>query len=494
MIDYKPVFGHATSVGLARELNEDYYGIDVLPLENGEQASIFIIADGMGGHAAGEKASQSAVNVILEAFRLKGFIDHEEEWLKSTIEKANQIVYREGFEDVQDKTISMGEEFNLEAISARPGQHRGTTLSALLLVGNRGFIGHVGDTRIYLIRDREIKQLTQDQSLNGRLLQAVGYRESVSPATNVFEIKPGDYFALITDGISRGVDDKKLLRTIDGVNPSSAATEIINLANAAGGKDNSTTIVVKIPSDITKMVSPPVARGKKSKAVMGLITIASAMSLSLLFVFVVIPMLNPSPVQVEETKVAPPPTTPEDESYKSMEEKIQDYRDKANSLMDMANQIQQICTSKNLIVESNELKKELGNLAEPKAIMDRLSKQKEYSDKDEADYHKASVLIDLIQSSLKKLHDTVLAAPEQPRVAVQPPIVPVQKDKGEKVTTPVKEQPKPPTGEEVQKPANGQVEATQPAGTTTEPKKEGNTKVKEKTPTTLPDSAPSDGN
>jgi serine/threonine protein phosphatase PrpC/CRP-like cAMP-binding protein len=143
----------------------------------------------------------------------------------------------------------------------------GTTLVALMILGNRGFIAHVGDSRIYLMRGGAVHQLTQDHSLINELLKrgrlkpeqiaqlnmknavtrAVGVYESVEADTLDFDVLAGDRFLLCTDGLTEYTQDSDLLRLFGETPEDRLAQALIDHANQGGGKDNITALVVKIP-------------------------------------------------------------------------------------------------------------------------------------------------------------------------------------------------------------------------------------------------------
>jgi len=151
-------FWAATDVGMQRDHNEDNFLVD-------KTLSLFIVADGMGGHAAGEVASAIAVNTLQE-----------------TVAKNRDLVksYKEGSQIASTRDIASMLEFGVQKACAdifekakKEAEKRGmgTTLSALLVINNRGFIAHVGDSRIYLVRGGRVVQLTEDHSLINELIK-----------------------------------------------------------------------------------------------------------------------------------------------------------------------------------------------------------------------------------------------------------------------------------------------------------------------------------
>jgi len=236
----------ATDVGLKREHNEDAY------LDN-KRLGLVAVADGMGGHAAGEIASQLALETLdqtLSAQRAKGVPRPDEvlEWMESAIQRACEAVHQ-----------------NSLAYPERGGM--GTTLSALWLHGNRGYIAHVGDSRIYLIRRAQIHQLTEDHSLmneairkklmtpeqvektgkKNALTRAVGVYPNVEVDTLSFDVAAGDIFIACSDGLHRYLEQGELSTLLAEDDVSHWAQTLTTYANQCGGEDNISVVVVQIP-------------------------------------------------------------------------------------------------------------------------------------------------------------------------------------------------------------------------------------------------------
>ncbi len=250
-------FFAATDVGRVRDHNEDNYLVD-------KKLSLFVVADGMGGHAAGEVASALAVRTV-----------HDE------VKKEKQLI-----EDYQAGTTGAGKvtdrdilnllEFAVQRACARIHEEAqgdkqkrgmGTTLSSLLVVGNKGFIGHVGDSRIYMMRSGKVQQLTEDHTVFNELIKrgkltrdqiekvahknaitrAVGVYERVEIDTLLIELLPGDQFLLASDGLHGYVNNPEdLTPYLSEADGDSAVAQLIAFANEAGGKDNITSIVVRL--------------------------------------------------------------------------------------------------------------------------------------------------------------------------------------------------------------------------------------------------------
>lgn len=245
-----------TDVGRLRDHNEDNYLVD-------KKLSLSVVADGMGGHAAGEVASALAVRIIheeikagrelIEAYtRGDGDARSGSKEILALLEQAVQRACTKIHEEAKGDPSKRG---------------MGTTLSALLIAGSQGFIAHVGDSRIYLLRDGKIQQVTEDHTVYNELIKrgkltrdqiekvaqknaitrAVGVYERVEVDTLTIEVLPGDQFLLASDGlhgyIAHTAELEPYLEETDG---EVAAEELIALANRKGGKDNITAVLVRL--------------------------------------------------------------------------------------------------------------------------------------------------------------------------------------------------------------------------------------------------------
>jgi serine/threonine protein phosphatase PrpC len=259
-------FAAATDVGRQRTHNEDNFLID-------KKLQLFIVADGMGGHAAGEVASSITVHQVRDAiYRNRDLVDR----------------FRAGDPDVQAvELLQMLEHAIQDACSmvynraqAEPDKRgMGTTVSVLLIAGSpghlRGFIAHVGDSRIYLTRQSQCHQLTEDHSLLNELVRrgkvkreefekspykqfknavtrAVGVYASVEVDTFDFDILPGDRFLICSDGMYMYLDEEELPELLSEGDVKDVPTLLIEKANAGGGHDNITTVVVRVGEELNR--------------------------------------------------------------------------------------------------------------------------------------------------------------------------------------------------------------------------------------------------
>jgi serine/threonine protein phosphatase PrpC len=262
------VFGK-TDVGRNREHNEDaFLGADLsrkrsslLPEvrdhELGEKGSLFVVADGMGGAAAGEVASAMATKVIY---------DHmTERWDKDTDNSPQQFAYRlkEAVEEANAKIHAYAKEHP-------EVKGMGTTTTAVGILGDHLYLTQVGDSRCYLVRDGKAVQLTKDQSLMQRLvdagelteeeaekserrniiLQALGPDPRVRVDLTHQEVRRGDIIVMCSDGLSGQVRRHEIAEcALKYPDPADACGQLIAMANERGGPDNITVIVAHLHGD-----------------------------------------------------------------------------------------------------------------------------------------------------------------------------------------------------------------------------------------------------
>jgi len=253
-----------TDTGRLRKGNEDNLYADA-----NEYRGLFIVADGMGGHAAGEIASQMAVELIAsELADLNDLAAAESgDKVAQTLRLANRQVFQRTMREVEKTGM-------------------GSTASALLLSDTRYLIGHVGDSRIYLVREGEMKQLTRDHSLVQEQVDAgiitaeqarhhpqsnvitccIGMSSEIEPDIITGETKVGDVFLLASDGLTGMVEDRRLQQLLQSrANPERIVNAMITDANNNGGIDNITAIVVKVVTADTRFATgevTPVPQGR----------------------------------------------------------------------------------------------------------------------------------------------------------------------------------------------------------------------------------------
>jgi len=249
-------FWAATDVGKKREANEDNFLVD-------KKLSLFVVADGMGGHASGEVASQLAVHEFRNA------ADSNKELIERYAKGDKKVDAPEILALLENAVQTAGQAIYQKGQAEPEKRGMGTTTSALLIAGDRGFIAHVGDSRIYMLRGGQVVQLTEDHSLVNELIRrgrvtkesfetsaykqyknavtrAVGVYETVQPDTIDFEILPGDQFLLCSDGLHAYLTDQRIIDNLKGDDVKALPKKFIDLANAGGGHDNITAIVIRV--------------------------------------------------------------------------------------------------------------------------------------------------------------------------------------------------------------------------------------------------------
>jgi serine/threonine protein phosphatase PrpC len=234
-----------TDVGVVRSGNEDSFLLDCA-------RGLFIVADGMGGHAAGEVASEMAVRIIAsELGSLRGVSDGEAATrMRSAIRKANAEIF--------DRTLAEHDKRGM-----------GTTTTVMVLFSRRYLIGQVGDSRAYLLREGEFLQLTKDHSYvqeqvdaglltpeqarthpySNVITRCVGANEDVAPDVYFGNLEQGDRVLLASDGLTGMLEDQQIAGIMTAEeNPEVAVNKMITDANKRGGLDNITAIVIRVDS------------------------------------------------------------------------------------------------------------------------------------------------------------------------------------------------------------------------------------------------------
>jgi PPM family protein phosphatase len=235
---------HKTDVGKRREGNEDYLLVD------GDR-NLFLLADGMGGHQAGEVASEMAVReahaYIAQALGEKENQDRVSKTLSKALFKAHDAILEKAKTDL-----------------ALTGM--GTTLVVLAIEDNQAFICHVGDSRAYLLRDA-IEQITEDHTVGTYLVkqgimtrekvppqkwhtltQALGASPDLVPEIHQMDLKEGDTLLLCSDGLTDMLSDQEILEIVKKYNSNveKAANALVKAANKHGGRDNISIVLVRI--------------------------------------------------------------------------------------------------------------------------------------------------------------------------------------------------------------------------------------------------------
>ena len=242
-----------TDIGSSRTTNEDAFGIS-------EGLNLYIVADGMGGHAAGEVASNLAVQVI-------------EEYMASTRNETEITLPFDIPTDlplVAQRLVASGKLANQKIFELGQSDKRytgmGTTVVNLIMDDNKAYITHAGDSRVYLVRFHSIQPITRDHSLvkdyvtqgilrdedtaihplKHVITRALGTGAQVDMEINTVPVQEGDVFLLCSDGLSNPLSDEELLSNVDGTvpNPEEGCQRLIESALRKGADDNITVVLV----------------------------------------------------------------------------------------------------------------------------------------------------------------------------------------------------------------------------------------------------------
>jgi serine/threonine protein phosphatase PrpC len=250
--------GSATTTGRVRQRNEDCVLIQHLSCtkrDGRHELALLVVADGMGGYEAGDRASALIVRHIGEAFapvfaRASTQLESADDLaglLQKTIKSANSAVLREAQTDAHCKGM-------------------GATLAALIVADDQVRIGHVGDCRVYHFHDGALKQVTRDQTLVARMVdlgtltpqearthpqrnevtQAVGKHTDIRPEPYQLQLEPGDWLIAASDGLHAHVNEEGLLAAVlEGKSAAALAGHLVNLADEAGGSDNTSVVALR---------------------------------------------------------------------------------------------------------------------------------------------------------------------------------------------------------------------------------------------------------
>jgi len=235
-----------SDIGCHRQNNED--AVQFFSPAGNRQTGLAIVADGMGGHKAGEVASQSAVDTIGQLCLAGNFADPRQILVNAYLE-ANRSIYSHANAD-----------FDCHGM--------GTTATALIIAGGMGCYAHVGDSRLYRIRNRQIEQMTRDHTLVAQLLEygmitpdQAKDHPNKNVLTNVLGTNPevvvdvsealfpiwiDDTFLLCSDGLFDKISDHEIMQMIVDSSPEEACRELVDSAIRRGGKDNISVIVLTI--------------------------------------------------------------------------------------------------------------------------------------------------------------------------------------------------------------------------------------------------------
>jgi protein phosphatase len=231
----------ATDPGRVRSVNQDYYFVGDVP----GRGYLAVVADGMGGHTAGEVASSRAVQTMVDSLRRSR--SQPPVALARAAQAANVEVYNYGLENPHNKGM-------------------GTTLTSVLIDDQVGLVGHVGDSRAYLVRGTELTRLTLDHSWvadrvrlgllseeeakrhrwRNVITNAIGATPTFRLDVLYFNVEPGDLVIVVSDGVSMLLDEKRLVQLAAGAAPQEAVAQLLAEANQRGAPDNITAVVLRV--------------------------------------------------------------------------------------------------------------------------------------------------------------------------------------------------------------------------------------------------------
>ncbi len=254
-----PLASVTTDVGCVREANEDS-GRHIRPSDfetRQNRGTLTIVADGMGGHASGEVASQMAIELISEYYYADLEADAPDA-LQNAIQQANFEIFETSISD--EKYYGMG-----------------TTVIALVMLDQICYAAHVGDSRLYRLRDQILTQMTMDHSQvmemfkqgiisweetknhddKNVILRAVGTQQIVEvEVSEAFEVKPNDQFLLCSDGLCDMLEDEEIQRIwANSKDIHEASENLVEAAKENGGHDNVTVAIVRMPTE-SELVVP----------------------------------------------------------------------------------------------------------------------------------------------------------------------------------------------------------------------------------------------
>lgn len=248
-------FALKSDIGQMRQLNEDYCGYFC---DDDMDLALFVLADGMGGHNAGEVASKMTVDNIIK--KLSSDFD------------SGKMKESEDTQAYMINLINLSIRYANNLVCDMAGMNRGlegmgTTMVLLAICGRKAYIAHIGDSRAYIIDGLHITQLTTDHSYieeliregsisreearlhpkRNQITRAIGVNDTVRPDFITIDIKEGNTFLLCSDGLSGILEDEEIRVIVsDAETAEEASKKLLNEANSRGGYDNVSVVIVKI--------------------------------------------------------------------------------------------------------------------------------------------------------------------------------------------------------------------------------------------------------
>jgi PPM family protein phosphatase len=254
-----------TDVGSKRDHNEDSFLCN-------DGLSLYAVADGMGGHLGGERASRMAVEILEEEVRRR-----LDQGLREELQARpkNDGTPHPAALALREATLRAAHAIHTEAQADAEHAGMGTTLTGALFHGEHLTLCHVGDSRAYLHRDGQARQLTEDHSwiqeqikaglithddalvsrFRNIITRSVGFEPSVEPDLITVAVEPGDCLLLCTDGLSNYLSPEELAAVLTGHFYADVGRAFVDLANARGGDDNITCVVIYVPNTAPRVDS-----------------------------------------------------------------------------------------------------------------------------------------------------------------------------------------------------------------------------------------------
>lgn len=264
------LIGQATDPGRVRQSNEDRLCVLTPPTIASDIDALLVVADGMGGHNAGEIASSFVVEKLDALFRS---LDYRK-WVDFSPEREEYyvLVLKEILEKLNDQLYQM-------SLRRKEWRGMGTTVTAGLITGGKLYLGHVGDSRAYLLSQNTLRQLTKDHAWvteqveqgllspeqaavhprKNEITRALGIGSLVRVDRHIQDLRPGDTLLFCTDGLTNLVSDSELQQHLQSIpDPQKCCQALVHLANQRGGGDNITVVVARVQeSSATKVVIAP---------------------------------------------------------------------------------------------------------------------------------------------------------------------------------------------------------------------------------------------
>jgi PPM family protein phosphatase len=268
-----------TDTGKVRDHNEDSHLID-------PEHHIFIVCDGMGGHAAGEVASEAAARITRQQWTMLDM----SELIGAYAEQGDADTRRALIQAVRQGVMTAHLEIIDQAKADDDKAGMGTTFTGFLVAGGDAVFAHAGDSRAYLVRDEIAMQLSEDHTLlarlqasgvdptsgggsvarwRGVLTNALGIGDATRVATFIVPLQSGDTILLCTDGVTEYVGESEVGQVLSSASePERAAQRLVDMALERGGGDNATAVVVKVV-DVDETRVPPEQRERDQAAIEG---------------------------------------------------------------------------------------------------------------------------------------------------------------------------------------------------------------------------------